>query len=161
MNNQTELQLMTPAELDQIFETLGRNRFNTTGVDIEYHGHVRASIMVWSGRPTSFTLYVEQEEAEFIRSLNIGSKQDLEAIDEKELWSQYSKGNGCVWASLEFDMDLSLSFQVIDGVTVIEGFRIPYRAEIIEIWDNLTPFRDFVRDNIRDIYIAVEKCGKI
>jgi len=27
-------------------------------------------------------------------------------------------GNGCVWASLEFDMDLSLSFQVIDGVTL-------------------------------------------
>jgi len=47
MNKQTEIYLLTPVGLEQIFEANGRNSFNKTGVDVENHGAIRASIKLW------------------------------------------------------------------------------------------------------------------
>ena len=50
-----------------------------------------------------------------------------------------------------FDFGLELAFAGIRKNTLFCLMSL-----IGQIWDGLTPFRDFVRNNIRDIYIAVE-----
>ena len=148
---------MTVPEFVQLLEGSGIRKIRVNDVDIEFTSNIMASIRIWDLAPAYFTLYVEQETADFIRDLKICSKADLEAIDEQALWKQYRNGNGCVWAALDYDTDLNVSFQIVDGTTVIEGFNIPFREELPEILDTVAQCRAYVREHMTALYRASEK----
>lgn len=151
-------QLMTSEELEQFFITSGINTYvNPNGVNVTYAEDVSCRVRIWDdGAASSFVLYADLPAEAFIREFGIRNASDLEAIEEQALWLQYKKGNGHVWATL-FNEGPELTFQVIDGGTVIEGFQLPYRNEVAEVWNSVGQFRDFVRDNMRGIYVAAEE----
>ena len=64
-----------------------------------------------------------------------------------------------MWATL-FEEGPELSFEVIDGSTIVKGFKIPYKDEIAAIWETAEPFKDYIRENIQKIYIAIEESGE-
>jgi hypothetical protein len=150
-------QFITLEELGAFLETHGNMYDNPNGVDVNLTGTFIAGIKIWDKAPVDFTLYAEFEEDDpmLTQKLNLKATADVDRISEAELWTHYRNGDGYVWANLELAVELM--FSVVDGATVIEGFQSRYRDEVAEVWDSVTPFRDYVRNNIGKLYIAVEE----
>lgn len=152
-----ENQLMTVAEFMALTETLPNTYENPFGVEIDSIDNICARISIWTGEPTKFTLWIELEPARFISELNIRGMADLEAITEGDLWAQYRKGNGTVWADLDYLGGKSLSFSVTkNNRTVVKGDQMNYEDEISGAWDNAEYFKVYVREHMLRIYTAVE-----
>jgi hypothetical protein len=153
----SEKQLMTVAEFTALTETLPNTYENPHGVEIDTIDGICARISVYAGEPTKFTLWVELEPARFISELNISSLADLEAITEGDLWAQYRKGNGKVWADLDYLGGKSLCFSITkNNRTIVKGDQMNYEDEISGAWDNAEYFRAYVREHMLRIYMTVE-----
>ena len=151
-------QFMTLAQIEAFMETRGNMYDNPHGVCIMLTGGFSANKMVWDKGPVRFTLYAEVAEAdpELGRKLNFRSGKDIEAMDEAALWECYKNGHGYIWAHLNDERDSALDFRVRSGSTFIDAFNLDYRDRVVEVWGNVEPFRDYVRQNIQRIYIAEE-----
>jgi len=161
MNQQTSPQSRISTNLEKMFASAKRRNLNNTGVVIDFAQNIWAGSEVWDSSPTEFSLYVEHDDPDFIRIMESGNIAEMKVFTTPELWLEYSNGNGYVLAAIDYDAGLGLSFQVVEGVTIIEGYQIPYRCEVQEVWDNVTPFRKYVQNNIRGIYLAAEKKAEL
>lgn len=150
-------QLMTVSQFKALSETLPNTYKNPQGVEIDGVDDISCRISVWTEGPTRFTLWVEMESAKFIAELNIRSMADMEAIAPADLWTQYLKGNGTVWADLDYLGGKSLRFSVAGNRTVITGDQMNYTDEQNGVWDNAQQFKAYVREHIQRIYVVVEE----
>jgi hypothetical protein len=153
----SEKQLMTVAEFMALTETLPNTYENPQGVEIDAIDGVCARISVWSGEPTKFTLWVELEPEKFISEFCIKDMANIDAITEGDLWAQYRKGNGKVWADLDYLGGKSLCFSITkNNRTEVKGDQLAYEDEISGAWDNAEYFRAYVREHMLRIYTTVE-----
>jgi hypothetical protein len=144
-------QLMTVSQFMTLIETLPNSYENPQGVEIDGVDDICCRINVWTEGPTKFTLWVEMEPAKFIAELNIRSMADLDAITEADLWAQYLKGNGTVWADLDYLGGKSLRFNVVGNRTAITGDQMDYTDELNGVWCNAQQFKGYVREHIQKI----------
>lgn len=150
-------QLMTVAEFTALRETLLNVYENPNGVEIDAMDGICARASIWTGEPTRFTLWIEMEPASFISELNIRSMADIDAITEADLWAQYRKGIGTVWADLNYFGGKSLCFSITkNNRTVVKGDQLAYADEVSGAWDNVEYFKAYVREHMLNIYVAVE-----
>jgi hypothetical protein len=155
-----ELQtFLTLSELDKFFETNGNLYKNLNGIELELTDALSASVRLWTKPPVKFRLLAElpDTDPELSQKMNLRSEADLDRIDEAELWEHYKDGNGYVWADLDELLDTPLEFSVSDDKTLITSYNDNFSDQVDEVWDNVTPFRDYVRNNIQRIYMAVEQ----
>ena len=148
--------VLTPANLASYFETKGNEYTNSHGIQIEITDEVCVNFQLWAKGPTSFDLYVEMDAKDFMETFSIKRWGDLETIDETVLWRQYKMGNGYVWANLEYLADADLCFRIMNGKTVIIGEQLQYHDEIAELIADVEGLRAYVRDHIKELYIATE-----
>jgi hypothetical protein len=150
-------QLMTVGEFTALTEILPNTYENPFGVEIDGLDGICARIIIWTGKPTSFTLWIELEPEKFISEFCIKDMADIDAITEGDLWAQYQKGNGKVWADLDYLGGKSLCFSVTkDNRTAIKGDQMAYTDEVSGAWDNAEYFKAYVREHMLRIYVAVE-----
>jgi len=138
-------------------ETVGNMYVNRKGVEIDVTDQISAGMQLWAKAPTTFSLYVELDTDDFLRELGINDWAQVDAIDEVLLWDQYKKGNGYVWADMDYLCTGGLIFRVSEGRTVVEGDMITYNDQLDVLLDDISALREYVRDHIRELYIAAEK----
>ncbi len=149
--------LLPVAEFGSLIETQGNIYENRRGVEIDFIEEISARFRIWDKSPTSFDLYVELPAEDFMSALNIQSWADVEAIDEAVLWEQYRLGNGYVWASMEYLGETDLRFRLMKENTIIIGEKLKYYDEVVELIDDVDGLRAYVRDHIKQLYIAAEQ----
>jgi hypothetical protein len=151
---------LTLSELGKFLESKGSNLYlNANGIEISLTDTVLASMVVWSKEPMQFILSAEflDTDPELFGKMNLSSVEDLDRIDEAEVWGHYQAGNGYVFVQPEEVLDISIEFAVVGGRTQIKTVDSPFLDHVDEVWDNVTAFRDYIRNNIRNIYIAAEQ----
>jgi hypothetical protein len=156
MNEQTFLIL---SKLEKFFETNSNLYKNPNGIELELTDSFSASVRLWAKAPVIFSLYAEinLEDPKLSEKLNLRSDADLDRINEAELWKHYGAGNGYVWADLDELLDTPLEFSVSEGKTIVTSYNDNFSDQVDEVWDNVTAFRDYLRNNIQKIYMAVEE----
>jgi hypothetical protein len=156
MSKQT---FLTLSELERFFEANGNCYENPNGIEIELTHSLSASVRIWNKEPVKFRLLSEfpNTDLELSQKMNLRSEADLDRIDEAELWKHYAAGNGYVWADLDELLDTPLEFSVSDGKILVRSYNENFSDQVDEVWDNVTTFRGYVRNNIQKIYEAVEQ----
>ncbi|MES2457090.1 MAG: hypothetical protein V4594_16170 [Bacteroidota bacterium] len=150
---------LTLPELELFFENKGYSYLNPNGVEIEMNDNFCASICIWTAEPGLFTIYAEFEEgdADMCRKLNLRSEADIDRIDEAQLWQHYLAGDGCIWVDMDEVVHTSLGFSVSGGMTQILSLDKSYADQVDEVWDTIDPFREYVRNNLQKIHLAVDQ----
>lgn len=148
---------MKVAEFESLIETQGNIYENRKGVEIDFIDDICARIRIWGKSPTSFDLYVEMPAEDFMKALSIKSWSDVDAIDQSTLWEQYRTGNGYVWANLEYLAGADLCFRIMNRKTVVIGEKLGYHDEVADLIADVDGIRNYVRDHIKDLYIAAEQ----
>lgn len=148
--------IMEVATFEDLMQTVGNIHENRKGVSMEFTDEITARIQIWTEGPTIFSLYVERPVKDFLRELTIRSWEDVEAIGEEILWEQFGRGNGHVFADLDFMCAGGLMFRVEGNKTLIEWDMVVYNDKVDGVLGDLTAFRDYVRDHIRELYVAAE-----
>jgi hypothetical protein len=156
MNEQT---FLTLSELERFFETNGNLYKNPNGIELELTDSFSASTRIWTKAPVIFSLHAEigEEDPELSEKLNLRSEADLDRINEAELWQHYAAGNGYVWAGIDELLGMPLEFSVSEGKTLVKSYYDNFSDQVDTVWDGIAPFHDYVRNNIQEIYIAVEQ----
>jgi len=147
---------MKVAEFQSLMDTVGNIYVNRKGVEIDVIDQISAGVQLWSKAPTTFSLYVELDTGDFLQELKIKDWAQVDAIDEAKLWDQYRKGNGYVWADMDYLCTGGLIFRSIEGKTVVEGDMITYNDQLEEILDDISVFRKYVREHIGELYVVAE-----
>lgn len=155
------MKLLPVSEFESLIETQVNIYENRKGVEIDFIDDICARIRIWDKSPTSFDLYVEMPAEDFMPAMNIKSWTDVDAIDQSTLCEQYKMGNGYVWADMDYLCTGGLIFRVSEGRTVLEGDMITYHDELDLVLDDISVLREYVRDHIRELYVAAEGSEKI
>jgi len=153
-------ELLTTTQLQALRQTLPNFYCNPHQIDIQIGPDTVTMYQeIWSGSPTSFTLWTTHTPEEFIKEMNIRSKADFEAITLQTLWAQYRKGKGEVWADLDYLGGVSMVFSTDGNHTQIRGDEMTYTDEQSGVWDQAYLFKAYVREHMLKIYMAVEEAG--
>ena len=143
-------------QLENYFEKYGSLYTNQKGVNIDFTDQVSARIQLWDEGPTTFTLYLELPAETFTQELGIQNWADVDSIDEAELWAQYHKGNGYVWADLDYLGEADLVFKVKTAYTLITSEKLGYKDEVAGAIDDISALRAYVREHIKALYAAAD-----
>ena len=147
---------MTTEKLENYFEKHGRLYTNRNGVDIDFTDQVSARIQLCDEGPTTFTLYLELLAETFIQEMDIKNWADVDAVDETDLWAQYRKGNGYMWADLDYLGEADLVFKVKTARTLITSEKLGYKDEVAGAIDDISALRAYVREHIKALYAAAD-----
>ena len=149
-------EVMKVAEFESLTETVGNMYVNRKGVEIDVTDRISAGVQIWAKAPTIFSLYVELDTDVFLRELDIKDWAQVDSIDEALLWDQYRKGNGYVWADMDYLCTGGLIFRVSEGRTVVEGDMITYHDQLDVLLDDSSALREYVREHIGKLYAVAE-----
>ena len=148
---------MKVAEFESLMETVGNMYVNRKGVEIDVTDQISAAVQLWAKAPTIFSLYVELDTDDFLRELGIKDWAHVDAIDEALLWDQYMKGNGYVWADMDYLCTGGLIFRAFEGKTLVEGDMFAYHDQLDKLLDDISALRGYVREHIQELYVAAEQ----
>jgi len=152
-------ELLTTTQLQALGQILPNSYTNCGRIQIDISSCRDTILMhhqIWSGSPTSFTLWTTHAPEDFIKEMNIRGTADLEAITLETLWAQYRKGKGEVWADLDYLGGVSMVFSTDGNRTLIRGDEMAYADEQCGVWDQAYFFKAYVREYMPKIYTAVE-----